>query len=188
MIKKTNIKFLWASKAITAENIHWGQHATHFGDIIVAATDHGVCAVEFCDKNKRENTLKKLAKMWPKARLVESPKVTGQYAERILTPPKKAIKDSMITVHIFGTPFQRIVWQALLEIPFASQRSYREIAENIGNPNASRAVGSAVGANSVAILIPCHRVVHSDGKLGNYRWGKQLKRDLLEWEVRISCR
>lgn len=179
---KSIINFLWASNAIIVDTIYWGQHSTDFGDIIVAATDHGVCAVEFCGNNKKETILKRLAKTWPKAKLSENPNMTTRYAETVLISPSECIKHKAITIHIFGSPFQQAVWQALLDIPFGEKSSYQAIAENAGNPSASRAVGSAVGANPIAILIPCHRVIHSDGQLGNYHWGKQLKQDLLAWE------
>jgi len=179
---KSIINFLWASNAIIVDTIYWGQHNTDFGDIIVAATDHGVCAVEFCGSNKKETVLKRLAKTWPKAKLSENPNMTARYAEIVLIPPSECIKHKAVTIHIFGSPFQQAVWQALLDIPFGGKSSYQAIAESAGNPSASRAVGSAVGANPVAILIPCHRVIHSDGQLGNYHWGKQLKQDLLGWE------
>ena len=176
------INFLWASNAIVVDNICWGQHSTAFGDIIVAATDHGVCAIEFCGANKKEAILKRIAKTWPKAKLSENTNITARYAEAVLTSPDEDSKHKAITIHIFGTPFQQAVWQELLEIPFGEKSSYQAIAENAGNPNASRAVGSAVGANPIAVLIPCHRVIHRDGQLGNYHWGKQLKHDLIEWE------
>lgn len=179
---KSIINFLWASNAIIVDNIYWGRHKTEFGDIIVAATDHGVCAVEFCDSNKKGAILKRIAKTWPKAKLSENESITARYAEIVLIPPSECKKHKAITIHIFGSPFQRAVWQALLDIPFGENSSYQMIAENAGNPNASRAVGSAVGANPVAVLIPCHRVIHSDGQLGNYHWGKKLKSTLIEWE------
>ena len=81
-----------------------------------------------------------------------------------------------------GTDFQKLVWRTLLEIPSGSKISYGEIARRIGQPRASRAVGAAVGANPIALLIPCHRVVYSSGKTGNYRWGSDRKRALLEIE------
>lgn len=130
--------------------------------------------------------LKRLAKTWPKAKFLENTGMTERYAKLVLIPPEQCIEHKAITIHIFGSPFQQVVWQEVLEIPFASQNSYQEIAASVGNPNASRAVGSAIGANPIAILIPCHRVIHSDGKLGNYHWGKQLKRDLLDWEKNLS--
>lgn len=85
-----------------------------------------------------------------------------------------------------GTPFQRRVWRALQDIPPGQTRSYRELAEAVGHPKAVRAVGSAVGANRIALVVPCHRVVRADGKLGGYRWGVDLKQRILE--VEASCR
>lgn len=181
-MSKPSINFLWASNAIVVDNIYWGQYSTDFGDMIVAATDHGVCAVEFCGTNKKESILKRIAKTWPKAKLSESVSATERYAEIVLMTPNEQSKSQAVTIHIFGTPFQQTVWQALLDIPFGEKRSYQEIADSAGNPSASRAVGSAVGANPVAVLIPCHRVIQSDGELGNYHWGKPLKQSLIDWE------
>lgn len=179
---KSIINFLWASNAIVVDNIYWGQHETPHGDIFVAATDHGVCSIEFFGTNKKESILKKLAKTWPKSKLIESPQTTARYAQTVLISPEEFLKNKAITIHIFGSPFQQTVWQALLDIPFGEQLSYSSVAENAGNPSASRAVGSAIAANPIAILIPCHRVILSDGQLGDYRWGKELKQDLIDWE------
>lgn len=91
-----------------------------------------------------------------------------------------------LKLHIEGTPFQKSVWDALLKIPTGKTVSYQDIANDIGNPKAVRAVGSAVGANLISLIIPCHRVVKSDGTIHNYRWGVETKKKLLQLEKAIS--
>jgi AraC family transcriptional regulator of adaptative response/methylated-DNA-[protein]-cysteine methyltransferase len=86
-----------------------------------------------------------------------------------------------------GTPFQRSVWQALTEIPIGTTASYSQIASQIGRPSSMRAVANACGDNPIAVLVPCHRVVRSDGGLGGYRWGLERKRALLEREASVAC-
>ena len=85
-------------------------------------------------------------------------------------------------LHLVGTEFQRKVWVSLLKIPRGATATYGEIAAKIGNPYACRAVGSAVGHNPVSLIVPCHRVVPSSGDIGNYRWGRAIKKSILEWE------
>ena len=87
-----------------------------------------------------------------------------------------------IVLHLYGTDFQIKVWRALLEIPFGNTSTYSDIAKAINNPRALRAVGTAIGRNPVAILVPCHRVLRSDGGIGGYYWGIEKKKILLEWE------
>jgi len=91
---------------------------------------------------------------------------------------------SLIETHLIGTPFQKQVWEALCDIPFGATASYSDIAAQIGSPKAVRAVGSAIGANPISIIIPCHRVLRSNGDLGGYRWGLERKKALLASEVR----
>jgi AraC family transcriptional regulator, regulatory protein of adaptative response / methylated-DNA-[protein]-cysteine methyltransferase len=90
--------------------------------------------------------------------------------------------DADLTFHLKGTPFQLAVWKALLHIPFGQTATYKEVAALAGYPTALRAVGTAIGANPVYYLIPCHRVIRSDGQIGNYLWGTPLKKALLDWE------
>lgn len=180
------INFLWAHSAAAIENLHYGIHETVGGDTLIAASDHGLTAIELDLKSTVEPALKKLAKKWPKASLLENPSYTEKYAKYLLVDGESKNNESeTVTLHIYGTTFQQVVWQELIEIPYGKQRTYQEIAENIGNPNAVRAVGTAVGANPVGLIIPCHRVVRSDGELGGYRWGTKLKTKLLEMEAKL---
>lgn len=195
-MQNLNVNFLWVNTTDEVETLYWGQHNTALGEIIIAATEHGLSAVEFKPKKKRESIMKRLAKQWPQAQLIENPGFTEVYAERLLDAPTKVVDKkgadkkaaAPITLHIFGSPFQQVVWQELSQIPFGALSNYQTIAENIGNPNAVRAVGSAVGANPVALFIPCHRVILSDGQHGEYHWGKKLKSTLIEWEQKTLNR
>lgn len=176
------INFLWVNRHTIVDVIEYGEHQTPFGNMLVGITQHGICSVEFVSKKlNKEKWLKQLAKQWRKTQLVENVTTTQTVAELVFAVEKAEQKD--ITLHIQGSPFQQMVWQELLEIPFGKTASYGEVAQSIGNPTASRAVGSAVGANPVAILVPCHRVLRSNGDLGGYRWGEAKKNELLDWEI-----
>ncbi len=175
------VNFLWANTTSVVETVYYSQHDSILGKIMVAATEHGLSAIDFnVDKKQRQDhAIKGLMKKWPLAKLVESPGFTMRYAEQVLV---MGDEPQPITVHVFGSPFQQVVWQELADIPFGRTVTYQTIADNIGNPNAVRAVGSAVGSNPVAFLLPCHRVIRSDGEYGDYHWGKKLKHQILEWE------
>ncbi len=143
-----------------------------FGDILIASTPRGVCTLIFADD--RAESLRTLRADYPRARFVEQ---TTDHHTAALQAIGGASVD--VSLHLRATPFQLAVWQALLTIPSGSTATYRQIAVQIGRPRASRAVGNAVGQNSVAILIPCHRVVRADHTLGGYRWTASRKRTLL---------
>lgn len=110
----------------------------------------------------------------------DHPEVMSGLAKEIFArEPTRAL----ITLHLSGTAFQLKVWRALIAIPAGSTQSYSEVAARIGRPDAARAVGSAIAANPVAVMIPCHRVLPASGGTGNYRWGAARKRQLLQWEA-----
>jgi AraC family transcriptional regulator of adaptative response/methylated-DNA-[protein]-cysteine methyltransferase len=159
--------------------ILYGFHETPFGEALIATTSRGVCHVEFtAGRSERDRALRNLTKRWPKASASSAPDVTAPVAKRMFARKGK----SRIKLLLGGTPFQLKVWEALLRIPPGRAASYGEIAAAIGRPSASRAVGAAVGSNSIAYLIPCHRVIRSAGLVGDYRWGSARKRALLAWE------
>ena len=151
--------------------INWAITATCFGDALIAETSRGVCKVAFVPD--RQQAFDDLAQEYPQATFVESLGKNGQllkkYFEDWEVPKEK------INVFFKGTPFQIQVWRALLEIPSAQLCSYQDIGHKIGRPKAVRAIGSAIGKNPIAYLIPCHRVIKSDGKIGNYRWQTERK-------------
>lgn len=150
------------------------------GLVLVAATDRGVCAIEI---GSNANTLRKeLTGLFPKAAMREDKPALEKHLavlRRYLSTPAQGLS---LPLDISGTAFQRQVWQALRNIPVGKTATYKQIARQIGTPKAVRAVGSACGANKVALAIPCHRAVRTDGALGGYRWGVQRKRALLEAE------
>lgn len=150
-----------------------------FGNIIVASTTKGICHLAFADDEK--DALQQFESQFPKAAFRQVVDTIQQNALFIFTQDWKNL--SKIKLHLKGTPFQIKVWEALLKIPMGDVSTYSSLASGIGNPNASRAVGTAVGDNPVAFLIPCHRVIRSTGEFGNYHWGSTRKTAMLGWEA-----
>ena len=157
--------------------IEHGVADTPFGPALIAATPRGVCHVEFLpSRAAAAASLKALRRRFPKAAFAASPKAAAAVAAKAFKTGGK------LPVLLAGTPFQVKVWQALLRIPRGRACTYGKLAAAVGSPKASRAVGSAVGANAVAFLIPCHRVIRETGALGGYRWGPRRKQAMLAWE------
>jgi AraC family transcriptional regulator of adaptative response/methylated-DNA-[protein]-cysteine methyltransferase len=165
-------------------NIHYGFGRSSLGHVLVAATRAGVCAVLLGDE--KEALLNDLRGRFRNANL--SAGETG--FDRIIEQAVKVVEEpgSAVTLplDIRGTVFQQKVWNALRQIPVGQTTNYREIARKIGLPKAVRAVAGACGANPVAVAVPCHRVLRSDGDISGYRWGIQRKRALLEREKRAK--
>ncbi len=167
--------------------IAYGFHATPFGVCMIGATARGVCRMSFLDqdtRNSRAALLDEFKSAWPRAGFRHDQTATARLAQRIFG--RSAAREPL-GVLLVGTPFRLKVWQALLEIPFGRVASYRDVAESVGAPDACRAVGSAVGANPVAYLIPCHRVIRETGVIGQYRWGAERKIAMLVWENGATC-
>jgi len=163
--------------AITA-----GQHSTPFGEALLASTPRGIIALNFLDPDHTwEEALGALHKSWPAAQITVDPSATAPLAHRIFMPQGQELSPMRILVK--GTNFQVKVWEALLRIPPGAVCSYADIARTIQNPAAVRAVGGAVGANAVAYLIPCHRVIRQGGLVSDYRWGATRKRAIIGWEA-----
>jgi AraC family transcriptional regulator of adaptative response/methylated-DNA-[protein]-cysteine methyltransferase len=161
--------------------IRYGFHPTPFGHCLLALTERGLCGLAFADTGGTDSLLADLHQRWGQAELVADPSATIPYATRIFelahdpgAPP--------LQLYLSGTNFQLKVWQALLHIPTGELTTYGQIAAALGQPNASRAVGSAVGDNPIAYLIPCHRVIRKAGVLGGYRYGLARKQAILGWE------
>jgi len=161
--------------------IFYGIHRSPFGSCLVALTERGLCALSFIDAAGPRSALDSLYEQWPKAVLKESRGRTGRVARRIFESPPQDERFP-IPLLLKGTNFQIKVWEALLSIPAGKLTSYQDLARAIGKPTASRAVGSAVGANPIAYLIPCHRVILKRGAFGNYRYGSARKKAILLWE------
>lgn len=166
------------------EVIHYACRKTAFGYMIMAATDKGVCSVQFGDD---ENLLLSLlSNEFPNAELVLSAAQNAPELDNWMEALDKHVNQGAprpdVPLDIRGTAFQIKVWQFLLSIKEGGVMSYGEVAEKIDNPKAVRAVGTACGKNPIGVLIPCHRVLRSDGALGGYRWGLERKRTLLDRE------
>jgi AraC family transcriptional regulator of adaptative response/methylated-DNA-[protein]-cysteine methyltransferase len=149
-----------------------------FGNLIVASTSKGVCFMAFHDNEI--NALNKLKQKFPNATFQRKLDLIQQNA--LLIFQNDWSKLSQIKLHLKGTDFQLKVWETLLKIPMSKLSTYGSVAEQIGNANASRAVGTAIGSNPVAFLIPCHRVIQSTGNIGSYLWGNTRKTAILGWE------
>ena len=159
--------------------IRYGFHGSPFGHMLIAATDRGICRLTFPSGDEQRDEIAGLAQRWPRATLVESRTATADLAQRIFDGESR---EEPLRLLVQGTNFQIAVWRALLSIPEGEATTYSRIAHAIGRPRAVRAVGNAVGANPIAYLIPCHRVLRQIGALGGYRWGSTRKQALLAWE------
>jgi len=160
--------------------IRYGVHESPFGPTLVAVTARGICGLHFVDRVS--DGAPRLRRDWPGAELRQDPAGTAPIAERIFRPLSSNAGRALALL-VKGSNFQVKVWRALLELPFGSITTYGHIAERVGAPGAARAVGGAIGANPVAWLIPCHRVIRESGTLGGYRWGPDRKAVMLGWEA-----
>lgn len=160
--------------------IRYGFHLTPFGKCLIGLTERGICHIGFVSGSEGE-AIDQLVNEWKEARMVEDYRSTAalvgpifdlQYSTRI----------KPLTLHLRGTNFQLKVWEALLQLPVGTVTTYEGLARRIGQPSASRAVGTAVGHNPIAVLIPCHRVIRKVGDFGNYRYGSLRKKALLARE------
>ncbi|MEN0055835.1 MAG: methylated-DNA--[protein]-cysteine S-methyltransferase [Mucilaginibacter sp.] len=162
-------------------HINYSFAETPFGNIIVASTPKGICYMAFADD--REAAFNQLEYQFPNAVYEQVVDVAQQDALHIFKKDWSEL--STIKLHLKGTNFQLKVWEALLKIPMGQLSTYSDISKQILQPNASRAVGSAIGANPVAFLIPCHRVIKSTGEFGGYHWGPTRKSAIIGWEAAI---
>jgi AraC family transcriptional regulator of adaptative response/methylated-DNA-[protein]-cysteine methyltransferase len=163
--------------------ITWGVHPTPFGESLIASTRRGICRLSFIEESGREAALEEMRAGWPQAQFRRDQADTAPLIARAFDP---ANRTRPLHLWVKGSNFQIKVWEALLRIAPGRLVSYRDIASSIGVPQAARAVGGAVGANPVAVLIPCHRVIRSAGELGDYRWGLNRKRALIAREAAYS--
>jgi AraC family transcriptional regulator, regulatory protein of adaptative response / methylated-DNA-[protein]-cysteine methyltransferase len=157
--------------------IRYGVQPTPFGDCLLAVTERGICALRFVPKNPPRCVLEELHEEWRAARFIEDQPGTGALCQQIFLATRRAVH-----LHLRGTNFQLKVWQALLTIPSGNLVSYGSVAAIMGMPDAHRAVGSAIGRNPIAYLIPCHRVIRRLGAFGDYRWGSVRKQAIIGWE------
>lgn len=160
--------------------IRYGVHESPFGASLVAITARGICGLHFVDSSS--GGIERLRRDWPDAELCRDPTATAPVAERIFRPLSSP-PGRPLALLVKGTNFQVKVWRALLELPLGALATYGNVAARIGAPDSARAVGAAIGANPVAWLIPCHRVIRESGTLGGYRWGVERKAAMLGWEA-----
>jgi AraC family transcriptional regulator of adaptative response/methylated-DNA-[protein]-cysteine methyltransferase len=160
-------------------NINYSFAESPFGNIMVASTTKGICHLAFADDEVK--ALNVLKHKFPKAKYKQMTDLFQQNALFIFSQDWQ--KPDEIKLHLKGTDFQLKVWEALLKIHSGQITTYGSIAKNIEKPTASRAVGAAVGANPVAFLIPCHRVIQSSGIIGDYHWGSVRKTAIIGWEA-----
>ncbi len=154
-----------------------------FGEMLVAATAKGVCHMMFVD-NGREMALDALKANFPNAKYVQMVDRMQQNALFVFTQDWSRLDE--IKLHLKGTDFQIKVWETLLKVPTGGFTTYGDLAANTGHDGASRAVGTAVGNNPVAFLIPCHRVIKSTGEIGQYHWGSVRKHAIIGWEAALQ--
>lgn len=171
----------------TGLDIAYGFHGSPFGKALLLTTEDGICGLAFIDEDAEEGqgrraALDDMMARWPRACFHEAPEDTGEVAARIFATPG-ACGGRVVPLVLIGTPFDLQVWQALLRIPLGQLGSYTQIAQHLGRPSASRAVGTANGRNPISFVVPCHRALRGDGSLGGYYWGLTRKRAMIAWET-----
>lgn len=167
----------WANGGKGA-TIHWAVVDTSLGSMLVAATAKGVCRLSFGEGREA------LERRFPQAKLVEGGAHFAALLEQVVAAVEAPGDFGHIPLDVKGTAFQEAVWRELQRIPKGETRTYAQLAAAVGKPKAVRAAGSANGANNVAVLIPCHRVIRTGGHLGGYAYGLEIKRKLLEKEAK----
>lgn len=162
-------------------NIEYGLHETPFGQCLIGKTDRGICWLSFLNPEDERNEVDTMKSHWHNSVFYQNQEATSLLINQIFNRSQ----ESQSKLHLFvkGTNFQIKVWDALLKIPAGSVTTYQGIAQNVNSPRAMQAVGSAVGSNHIAYLIPCHRVIRKDGVLGEYRWNSTRKKSIIGWEM-----
>ncbi len=163
--------------------VHYATGESFLGWVIVAATENGICSIEFGESP--EALEQQIHHQFPQAKFCKDHLTFNQWVTQIIAFIEMPQIGLNLPLDTQGTAFQQKVWQALQAIPVGNTLSYAELAQKIGNPKAVRAVASACASNQVAVVVPCHRVVGSNGKLTGYRWGIDRKQALLERESSI---
>ncbi|RZF49534.1 methylated-DNA--[protein]-cysteine S-methyltransferase [Acinetobacter halotolerans] len=159
-------------------SIHYQFAETLFGEVLIASTHKGICALTFVQH--QADALEQLKSQFPQAIFKQQADQFQQSALVLFQKDQRRLAD--IKLHLKGTDFQLKVWQSLLKIPMGQLSTYGELAQAIEHPKAVRAVGTAIGNNPVAFLIPCHRVIQSTGAFGGYEWGATRKMAMIGWE------
>lgn len=158
-------------------DVSYGFADSPFGNCFIAWIDTKICQLSFFDNADYE--LELFAEKFKGNKLIQNDRKAIEFSHRIFEENERP------QLYLDGTEFQQKIWEALIEIPAKTTTTYADIAEKVGKPKAVRAVGTAVGANPIAYLIPCHRVIRTDGTLGGYRWGLEVKKKMLAFEKEI---
>jgi AraC family transcriptional regulator of adaptative response/methylated-DNA-[protein]-cysteine methyltransferase len=166
-------------------SITYGFHPSPFGRCLLAVTERGICGLSFVQEGPEEGLVRSLRSRWPGAAIREDESATASMAREVFTFSADH-EPGPLHLYVKGTNFQIQVWQALIRIPFGKAVTYEDIARHIGMPQASRAVGNAVGRNPIPFLIPCHRVIRKLGEFGNYGEGPKRKKAILGWEAALT--
>jgi AraC family transcriptional regulator, regulatory protein of adaptative response / methylated-DNA-[protein]-cysteine methyltransferase len=164
----------------TPTELHFAIGQCSLGSVLVARSEHGVCAVLLGDEP--EAVIRELAQRFPGSVLLRQDEELGHSLAQVVGLVEAPGQTLNLLIDLRGTTFQQRVWQALREIPPGTTSTYTEVAGRIGSPKAVRAVARACAGNRLALVVPCHRVIGSDGALSGYRWGLERKRILLQRE------
>ena len=163
----------------------WGVAPSPFGLAVVTATDYGISGLGFADaETSVEDAFLDLAGRWPNARFTRNDARVAPLVAPVFEPSRWSAEQP-VRVVLIGTDFEVKVWETLLKIPVGRAATYSGVANHIGRPSASRAVGAAVGKNPISFVVPCHRVVGTSGALTGYHWGMPRKRAMLGWEAGV---
>ena len=163
----------------------WGAAPSPFGTAVLVVTEYGLAGIGFADGEiSIQAAFEDLRDRWPNARFTRDDAKVAPVAARVFDPTRWTA-DQPVKVVLIGTDFEVKVWETLLKIPVGRATTYQSVAEHIGKPSASRAVGAAVGKNPISFVVPCHRVVGSTGALTGYHWGVPRKRAILGWEAGV---
>ena len=162
--------------------IFYGVHPTPFGKCVLSVTDRGICGLSFITENNVKNSIKNLMEEWNGAKFIEDTNITGDYLDKIFI---RSCNDDRPKLNLFlkGTNMQIKVWQALLNVPPTNVISYQDFNEYLGSDEGFKNIDKALMTNPIAYLIPCHRLIHSMGVFGTYKWGTARKRAILGWET-----
>lgn len=164
------------AKGGSDNTIYWGCFDTPFGEALAMGTDRGLCGLAFTEEFGLEVSMADMRSRWPSATYEEAP-------DRVRGDVEAAFGGGEMRLFLIGRPLQIKVWEALMRIPSGHVTTYSELAHCVGSPNATRAVGTAVGRNPISYIIPCHRALRKSGGLGGYHWGLPIKRAILAYEA-----
>ncbi len=160
------------------EKITYGFYNSAFGEMVLGVSSAGLCWLGFMVAGYKGNGYERMIEHFPNAEFMHHDAAVEDIGAQVMTAWERDSHGD-ISLDLHGTAFQKSVWHALLMIKKGAVKSYGDIARDIGNPRAVRAVGTAVGSNPVSLIVPCHRILQKSGAIGNYGWGVSLKRELL---------